>query len=188
MSEAEKADFFIFGLQPSLRKNIIRFNPKSIKDALELCECDEVADAFDELDMSGGSAIEMNAVSVASTSRTNQSRPKEDSLDKRIDSKLDAVVNMLGENTTSINKLTGFLQQTLTAAANNNRPHLGQAYAESPLPSLYGAGRNQTYYSGINCWNGDERDRRACSDKAVTEGCRADLADAQIGLVLVMHH
>ena len=148
MSEAEKADFFIFGLQPNLRKNIIRFNPKSIKDALELCECDEVADAFDELDMSGGSAVEMNAVSVTSTNRTSQSRPKEEPLDKRIDSKLDVVVNMLGENTSSINKLTGFLQQTLTAAVNNNRPHLGQAYTELSLPALYGGGRNQTYYSG----------------------------------------
>jgi hypothetical protein len=160
MSEAEKADFFIFGLQPNLRKNIIRFNPKSIKDALELCECDEVADAFDELDMSGGSSIEMNAVSVTSTSRTVPSRPaKEDSLDKRIDSKLDVVVNMLGENTSSINKLTGFLQQTLTAAANNSRPHLGQAYTEVSLPALYGVGRNQSYYSG----NGHDQQRRGRS-------------------------
>jgi hypothetical protein len=139
--------------------NIIRFNPKSIKDALELCECDEVADAFDELDMSGGSAVEMNAVSVTPANRNNQSRPKEDSLDKRIDSKLDAVVNMLGENTTSINKLTGFLHQTLTAAVNNNRPHLGQSFSEPSIPLLMGAGRNQTYYPGMK--NDQQRRGRA---------------------------
>ena len=150
MSEAEKTDFFIFGLQPSLRKNIIRFNPKSIKDALELCECDEVADAFDELDMTGGNAVQMNAVSAIPVNRNSQPRPKEEPLDKRIDAKLDAVVNMLGENTTSINKLTGFLHQTLTAAVNNNRPHLGQSYTEPTIPLLYGAVGNQTYYPGIN--------------------------------------
>ena len=35
------------------------------------------------------------------------------------------------------------------------------------------------------CWNGVEHDRRACSDRAVTKGCQADLADAQIELALV---
>src|ERR1700679_357295 len=133
MSEAEKVSFFMFGLQPTLRKSIIRFNPKTITAVLDLCEMDEIADAFDELDMTGGDHIEINAVSTVPAHRTNVARPKEESLDKRVDHKLDTVVNMLGENTTSINKLTGFLQQTLTAAVNNNRPHLGQSFTEPSI-------------------------------------------------------
>ena len=100
----------MFGLQPTLRKSIIRFNPKTITAVLDLCEMDEIADAFEELDMTGGDHIEINAVTAMPAHRTTAARPKEESLDKRVDHKLDTVVNMLGENTTSINKLTGFLQ------------------------------------------------------------------------------
>ena len=150
----------MFGLQPTLRKSIIRFNPKTITAVLDLCEMDEIADAFEELDMTGGDHIEINAVTAMPAHRTTAARPKEESLDKRVDHKLDTVVNMLGENTTSINKLTGFLQQALTSAMNmnSNRPHLGQAYSEPHLPLLYGTGNNQTFHPGMG--NSNDRQRR----------------------------
>jgi len=51
MNEKEKAMKFTIGLLPRLRKEVLRHAPSSVAAALQLCEANELADAFDQIDI-----------------------------------------------------------------------------------------------------------------------------------------
>jgi hypothetical protein len=146
MSDSEKAHNFVFGLQPEARKNLIHFGGKTIKEIVVLCEYDEVAEAFDDFNLTGGGQADINAVTATTVNRQpNTARAKEEP-SARVEAKLDTVVNMLRDNTSSINGLTSVLQQAFNAAVNTHRPHLGQSYTEvQSVPLLYGSQQGSSY-------------------------------------------
>jgi RNase H-like domain found in reverse transcriptase/Reverse transcriptase (RNA-dependent DNA polymerase)/Integrase zinc binding domain len=151
LSDEQQVYKFAFGLQPAMRAEVLRHGPKTMEDVLRICEANEVADALDQLDLSGRTAtMPFNAISSVTAKRSDKyhnnnnnnntnhnntpetTRPKDLDSMSRIDSKLDSVVSIMSDNTASLSELASTLRQSLMQQAMVRPPRIDQPY-QPPL-------------------------------------------------------
>src|SRR6185437_7940590 len=169
MNEKEKAMKFTIGLLPRLRKEVLRHAPSSVAAALQLCEANELADAFDQIDITSdnNTVLTLNNIDrVKDNNKVNNNNnnnnknltlnkpanqpPKPDPL-KNIDEKLDKVVNVMTENTRTIGQLTVTLQDTYLQSTAKPRARIDQQYALPTAQQNLNNNRS-SYYGRPGIW------------------------------------